>query len=205
MTLSVVIADDHMIFRQGLTTLLNNEPHLEIIGVADNGETALDIIRTQYPDVAILDITMPEQGAIEIAKIVSSEGLTTKVIALTMHRNATFIHDAVAAGVVGYVLKDNAFEDLVHAIQVVSLGGTFISPSVAITTVDPLSSGGGELTHRELQVLTSIANGKSNRQIATKLFISIKTVETHRARMMRKLDLHKTAELVRYALKHGLV
>jgi DNA-binding NarL/FixJ family response regulator len=204
MTLRLVIADDHMIFRQGLTTLLNGEPHLEIIGVADNGANALEMIRTERPDVAILDITMPEPGAIEIAKIITSESLVTKVIALTMHKNTTFIHDAIAVGVVGYVLKDNAFEDLVSAINSVSAGGTFISPSVAIVAVDSPGSGVGKLTNRERQVLVSIANGNSNRQIAAELFISIKTVETHRARLMRKLDLHKTAELVRYALENGL-
>ena len=204
MTIRLILADDHTIFRQGLTALLDAEGDLEIVAVADNGLDALELIRQQRPDIAILDINMPTRGAIEIAEILNSESLPTRVIALTMHKETLFINGAINAGVAGYVLKDNAFEDLTYAIKAVIGGGTFISPSVADTAVAEKNSTGEPRTRREREVLKLIAGGMTNRQVATELNISVKTVETHRTRMMRKLDLHNTAGLVRYALQNGL-
>lgn len=200
----LILADDHVIFRQGLAILLGAEERFEIVGVADNGMEALELIRQQQPDIAILDINMPGQGAIEIAEIIAAEALPSKVIALTMHKEALFVNGAIIAGVAGYVLKDNAFEDLAYAINAVIGGGTFISPSIAGSTVAEPSPAAEQLTRREQEVLKLIASGMTNRQVAAELNISVKTVETHRTRMMRKLDLHNTAGLVRYALQNGL-
>ncbi|PNU19048.1 DNA-binding response regulator [Geothermobacter hydrogeniphilus] len=204
MTTRLIVADDHVIFRQGLVSLLTAEEGFDILGVADNGRDALDLIRAKRPDIAILDISMPGQGAIEISEIVANTTLPTKVIALTMHRDALIVNGAVAAGVAGYVLKDNAFADLIYAIRAVTAGGTFISPSITGNALGIKNSAAGQLTRREREVLKLITGGQSNRQIAASLFISIKTVETHRSRLMRKLELHNTADLVRYALQNGL-
>ncbi|GBE12233.1 oxygen regulatory protein NreC [bacterium BMS3Abin13] len=202
MKVRLVLADDHVIFRQGLAVLLGAEKCLKIVGVADNGLEALGLVRQQRPDIAILDISMPGQGAIEIAGIIATEALPTRVIALTMHKETLFVNGALAAGVAGYVLKDNAFEDLIYAINAVLGGGTFISPVIAGSAVGEKNAG-GLVTRREKEVLKMIAAGMTNRQVAAALNISVKTVETHRTRIMRKLDLHNTASLVRYALRNG--
>ena len=202
MKVRLVLADDHVIFRQGLAVLLGAEKRFEIVGVAGNGLEALELIRQQRPDIAILDISMPGQGAIEIAGIIATEALPTRVIALTMHKETLFVNGALAAGVAGYVLKDNAFEDLIYAINAVLGGGTFISPVIAGSAVGEKNAG-GLVTRREKEVLKMIAAGMTNRQVAAALNISVKTVETHRTRIMRKLDLHNTASLVRYALRNG--
>lgn len=207
MIIKVVIADDHAIFRQGLAQLLESAGDVELKGSAPNGEQALKFIEETSPDVAILDLSMPGLSGIETTREIKRRGLTAKVILLTMHSDTDTANQAIKAGAMGYVLKDNAFEDLIYALRSVALGGTFISPSLAsgmLKNVDAKKET-ELLTKREREVLGLIASGLSNRQIAEKLFISVKTVETHRARIMQALDLHKTADLVRYAIKNGLV
>jgi DNA-binding NarL/FixJ family response regulator len=204
--IKVVIADDHTIFRQGLAQLLGSIEDIDVAGQAADGREALKLIGELKPDVAILDLSMPA-GGLEVAREIRSQGLETRVILLTMHNEAEAANKAIQAGANGYVLKDNAFEDLVYALRSVSRGGTFISPSVAAGV---LKSGerrkeGDPLTKREREVLSLIASGMTNRQIAERLFISVKTVETHRSRIIESLDLHTTAELVRYAIDNGLV
>ncbi len=204
--IKVVIADDHNIFRQGLAQLLASVEDITVAGEAADGVQALKLIREVGPDVAILDLSMPS-GGLEVARAVRNEGLSTRIILLTMHNEPDKANKAIQAGVHGYVLKDNAFEDLVYALRSVARGGTFISPSLVAGV---LKSGerrksGELLTRREREVLSLIATGLTNRQIAEKLFISVKTVETHRARIIDALDLHNTAELVRYAIDNGLV
>ena len=151
---------------------------------------------------------MPGRGGLEVATNILRRGLPTKVIFLTMHNDPAAAHRAISTGISGYVLKDNAFEDLLYALKTVAAGGTFISPSLAgaVLQVRPLGPAGDErLTSREREVLRGIAAGRTNRQIAHQLFLSIKTVETHRARIMHKLDFHTTADLVRYAIERGLL
>lgn len=203
--IKVVIADDHTIFRQGLAQLLASVEDVALAGEAADGQQALKLIQEMNPDVAIIDLSMPS-GGLEVAREIRSQGLSTKVILLTMHNEPDAANKAIQAGAHGYVLKDNAFEDLVYALRSVARGGTFISPSL---TAGVLKSGerrkeGELLTRREREVLALIATGLTNRQIAAKLFISIKTVETHRSRIIESLDLHTTAELVRYAIENGL-
>jgi len=204
--IKVVIADDHNIFRQGLAHLLASVEDITVAGEAADGDEALKLIRDLKPEVAILDLSMP-RGGLEVARAVRSDGLSTRIILLTMHNEPDAATRAIQAGVHGYVLKDNAFEDLVYALRSVARGGTFISPTLAAGV---LKSGerrkpGEPLTRREREVLSLIATGLTNRQIAERLFISVKTVETHRARIIGALDLHTTAELVRYAIENGLV
>jgi DNA-binding NarL/FixJ family response regulator len=205
--IKVVIADDHTIFRQGLAQLLGSVEDVTVAGQAADGREALTLIRESRPDVAILDLSMPSSNGMEVARAIRDQNLPTRVILLTMHGEPDSANKAIQAGAHGYVLKDNAFEDLVYALRAVARGGTFISPSLAAGVVKS-----GErrkedepLTKREREVLALIAAGLTNRQIAEKLFISVKTVETHRSRILQALDLHNTADLVRYAIKKGLL
>jgi DNA-binding NarL/FixJ family response regulator len=204
--IKVILADDHTIFRQGLAQLLAAVEDITVVGEAADGQQALRLIGEMQPDVAILDLSMPS-GGLEVAREVCRQELGTRIILLTMHNEPDTANKAIQAGAQGYVLKDNAFEDLVYALRSVVQGGTFISPSLMAGV---LKSGarrkeGEPLTKREREVLGLIATGLTNRQIADKLFISVKTVETHRGRIIEALDLHTTAELVRYAMDKGLL
>src|SRR5262245_25756920 len=202
----VVIADDHTMFRQGLAQLLGSVEDITVVGEAADGHEAFRLIRELSPEAAILDVSMPA-GGVEVARQIRTHGLSTKVILLTMHNDPVAASQAIQSGAHGYVLKDNAFEDLVYALRSAVRGGTFISPSL---TAGALKAGemrkeDDRLTKREREVLGLIATGLTNRQIADRLFISVKTVETHRARIIESLDLHTTAELVRYAIEHRLI
>lgn len=206
--LRIVIADDHTIFRQGLLGLLDEKEGFAVIGEAGDGDTALRLICEAKPDIAILDLSMPGLSSLEIIKGICHQGLSTKVILLTMHTNPLMVEQFIKAGVSGYVPKSNAFEDLLYAIKTVAEGGKFISPSVTNELFD-LQNAGEQmyeiLSKRECEVLKLIASGLINKQIADKLSISLKTVETHRLHLIQKLNLHTTADLTRYAVKKGLV
>jgi len=204
----VIVADDHVIFRQGLLNLLQSSKDIVVAGEAGTGPETINLITREKPDIAILDISMPGFDGFEILERIQSMGTCTKVIFLTMHKDALTAKRALQSGASGYVLKDNAFEDLLYAINTVSAGGKFISPSVLESVIkSPLHEGKESqiLTLREREVLKLIATGLKNRQIAHELFISIKTVETHRTNIMQKLDIHTTALLVQYAIKIGLL
>jgi RNA polymerase sigma factor (sigma-70 family) len=203
----IVIADDHRIFRQGLRKMLSEEG-FEVIGEAGTSDNALRMIREMKPHIAVLDISMPGTQVFEIISIVQREAIETRVVFLTMNRNASTANKAVQSGAKGYILKDDAFEDLIYAIKTVMDGGTFISPSIAaqmLSNQDSLNEEGSHLTEREREVLRLIASGLSNKEIADKLNISFKTVSAHRMKIMEKLDLHKAADLTRYALKTGIL
>jgi DNA-binding NarL/FixJ family response regulator len=196
----VVIADDHTIFRQGLRQLLGSAEGIVIVGEATDGHEALELVLETKPDAAILDISMPGLGGLGVAEEVLKRGLPTRVVFLTVHNNPVVANRALKAGVSGYVLKDNAFEDLLYALHTVISGGTFISPSLA----GQVGLGQDEvLSGRERDILQLIASGHTNRQMAQKLFLSVKTIETHRANIMKKLHLHTTADLTRYAMDRG--
>lgn len=203
--ITVIVADDHTMFREGLISLLKEPPDIEVVGDARDGLQAMELIRAVRPELAILDVTMPQMGGIAVAEAIAEEGLDTKVVLLTVHIESYLVNAAFAAGVWGYVVKDNAFTDLVYAIRAVHRGGRFISPSVAAGVMEDKLSVRKRLTKREQEVLSEIARGLTNREIARKLCISVKTVETHRTRMMQKLGVHSTAELVLYAIKAQLL
>jgi DNA-binding NarL/FixJ family response regulator len=204
--IKVIIADDHTIFRQGLAQLLGGVEDISVTGEAADGQEAWKLICEMQPDIAILDLSMPS-GGMEVAHKVRSQGLATKILLLTMHNEPDAASKALQTGAHAYVLKDNAFEDLIYALRSVARGGTFISPSLmtGVLKAGERRKENEPLTRREREVLALIATGLTNRQTAEKLFISIKTVETHRARIMQALDLHTTAELVRYAIENGLL
>lgn len=201
----VIVADDHTLFRQGLIKLLHSTGSVHVIGEAGNGSEALNLIIQTRPDIAILDISMPNPNGIEIARESYQRNLKTKIILLTMYKDLTILSQALSTHAAGYLLKDNTLEDLMYALKTVISGGKFISPSLAGSILKIQQSESKTLTQREQEVLKWIACGYSNKQIAAKLFISVKTVETHRTRIMQKLNLHHTADLVRYAIQSGLV
>ncbi len=202
----LVLADDHAIFRQGLSRLLHTWSEAQVVGEAADGQEAWRLIQTLAPDVAILDIEMPRLGGIEILSKVRGEGLATRVVLLTMHDEPALALDAERAGAQGYILKDNTFEELVNAVKKVAGGHRFMSPSVSEKlNAFRLKGGGANLSPREREVLKLIVSGLSSKAIAKNLNISPKTVETHRNRLMNKLNLHSVAELVRYAVQTGYV
>ena len=202
----LLLADDHAIFLQGLIQLLANWPEVEVVAEAADGREAWELILEYKPDVAIVDLKMPHMSGIEIATQISAQGLSTRIVLLTMHDEPALALEAEQAGVGGYVLKDNTFEELSNAIKTVVSGQWYMSPSVSQKLqAFRLNSGGATLSPREREVLKWIASGLSNKAIARELDISPKTVETHRDRLMSKLNLHSVAELVRYAVQTGFL
>jgi len=200
-----MIADDHSMFRQGLSLLLRSTPGYELVGEAATGSQALEIITESKPDVAVLDISMPGFGGLDVFRKIGRQGLATKVVLVTIHTDPELAQEALDEGVSGYLLKENAFEDLLAAIRAVIGGGTFISPLLAASLMRVRNRDGREkLTRREWEILSWIAAGVTNKGIARNLFISVRTVETHRARIMEKLGMKSTAELIRYAIEKGI-
>jgi len=202
MSTRIVVADDHAMFRQGLVSLLVEADGIEVVGQASRGDEALAMIRELAPAVAILDVSMPGATGIEVARALADGDAETRVVLLTMHGDATHARQAFEAGASGYVLKSAVFDELLTAVSTAVEGGVYLSPSMTAKVVrgDP----GPALTGRELEVLTLIAEGKTSRAIARKLGVTTRTVETHRANMMAKLDVDNAAALVRYAVEHGL-
>jgi two-component system response regulator NreC len=208
MTIRVVLADDHQLVRQGLKALLEREG-FQVAGEASDGQEALRLVPNVCPDVAILDISMPILNGLDAARELKKSSPKTKTILLTQHDEDQYVTEALRAGVRGYVLKNQAATDLVHAIQQVCRGEIYLSPSISRTVVEAFLSKTAlptdPLTSRERQILQLIGEGKSSKEIAALLGISIKTAESHRTRLMRKLDIHELASLVRYAIRRGLV
>ena len=212
MTIKVFIADDHQIVRQGLRTLLEREPDLEVVAEAENGRSTVRLARESHPEVIIMDVAMPDMNGIEATRQIISEMPKVKVIALSMYADRRFVANMLKAGASGYLLKDCASEELVRAIRVVMAHKTFLSPGVAdIVVKDYVQAPLGReasvfsiLSNREREVLQLMAEGRSTNQIAECLHVSVKTVETHRQQMMQKLKMHSVAELTKYAIREGL-
>ncbi len=212
MAIKVLIADDHQIVRQGLRTLLEKEPDLEVVAEAENGRSTVRLVREKHPEVVIMDVAMPDLNGIEATRQIISEMPKVKVIALSMYADRRFVSNMLKAGASGYLLKDCASEELVRALRVVLAHKTFLSPGVADivvkdyvqTPMGPEASVFNVLSNREREVLQLMAEGKSTNQIAELLHVSVKTVETHRQQMMQKLKIHSVAELTKYAIREGL-
>lgn len=211
MNVRILLCDDHKIVRDGLRALIEKEGQMEVVGEAQDGREALELIDELSPDVVILDIGMPGLNGIETAREIVAEHPHTKIIGLSMHSDRRFVSEMLKAGASGYLLKDCAFDELARAIRVVIANEIYLSPKIAGVVLDDYVShltGGGEakpaLTHREREVLQLLAEGKSTKQIALALGVSSKTVETHRQHIMRKLDVYSVAELTKYAVREGL-
>ena len=208
MPIRVVLADDHVLVRQSLRSFLEQEG-IQVVGEASDGQELIGVVSRLDPDVAVLDISMPLMNGLEAACEMHRASPDTKTILLTRHDEEQYVTEALRMGVKGYVLKNQAATDLVHAIHQVCRGGFYLSPGVSRAVAEALLSKTTRppdpLTSRERQVLQLISEGKSTKDVACLLGISIKTAESHRARLMHKLDIHETASLVRYAIRRGLI
>jgi len=212
----VVVADDHAVLRSGLKLLLDAQMDIEVVGEASDGAEAINKTAELKPDVLLLDITMPNIGGIDALRTIKKKTPSVSILILTMHENEGYLLEALKAGASGYILKKVADNELISAIKAVYSGEFFIPTTLTKSVVKEMVSGGvsreetgdndqEQLSPRELEVLTLVAQGYTNQQMADSLFLSVKTVETYKARVMEKLNLHSRVELVRYALQHGFL
>jgi two-component system response regulator NreC len=205
----IFLADDHSLVRQGFRMILSAQPDMQIVGEAANGREAVQLAEKLQPDVVIMDVAMPELNGIEATRRLAASTPRTRVLALSMHKDAVYVREILRSGARGYLLKDSVDADLITAVRAIAKGEGYLSPAVsdAVLTdyrrhvTDPLDL----LTSREREVLQMIAEGKTNKEIATALNLSVYTIEAHRGRVMEKLNLHSTGELVRFALRNGLI
>jgi DNA-binding NarL/FixJ family response regulator len=212
METTIVLADDHRLVREGLRRLLEERGDLRVVGEATTGQEAVDMAAEKSPDLVLMDISMPGLSGIDATRRICRNGNGSKVLILSMHDNRSYVEEVLRAGAAGYVLKDSASSDLLQAIDAVRGGDSFLSPTITQQVVDAIARPSdqpeaalGALTDREREVLTLIAEGLSSKQIAKELGVSLKTIESHRANLMDKLDIHKVSGLVRFAIRSGLV
>jgi len=203
-----LVAEDHQLVSDGLVALLRAAGH-EIVGRASDGQTAVRLAETLNPDIAILDASMPLLNGIDASRAIQRVRPDTKAIIVTVHDEDEYVLNAFRAGVRGYVLKKQAASDLLQAIKEVQAGSVYVSPGMSRALVDAVRNNtemrSDLLTGREREVLQLVAEGKTSKELASVLDVSVKTAETHRANIMNKLDIHETAGLVRYAIRHGMV
>jgi two-component system response regulator NreC len=212
MNIKILVADDHKIVRDGLRTLIEKENGMEVIAEAEDGRSAVKQAKKLLPDIVIMDITMPDLNGIDATRAIFEEAPGVKIIALSMHSDRRFVSGMLEAGASGYLLKDSAFEELATAIRAVVANQIYLSPKIADIVVRRFVSKSAstersaftELTKREREVLQLLAEGVSTKEIAGRLNLSVKTVETHRANIMDKLDIHTISKLVKYAIREGL-
>ena len=208
MPVRVVLADDHALVRQGIKSVLEREG-LQVVAEASDGQEAIRQAKALAPDVVVMDIGMPTLNGMDAARELGRCCPKVKSILLTQHDEDQYVSEALSAGVKGYVLKSQVASDLIQAIQQVLRGQVYLSPGISAAVMAAVQSKGQRpadpLTARERQVLQLIAEGKSTKDVASLLGVSVKTAESHRSRLMQKLDIHETASLVRYAVKRGLV
>ena len=205
----VLLADDHTVVRHGFRRILEAQPDFEVVGEVSNGREAVEAAKTLLPDVIIMDVTMPELNGIEATRRIGEAAPKTRVLALSMHRDSVYVREILRAGAKGYLLKDSSEADLISAVRSVAQGEGYLSPSVseAVLTdyrkhvTNPIDL----LSTREREVLQWIAEGKTNKEIATGLNLSVYTVEAHRGKIMEKLNLHSAGEMVRFAIRNGLI
>ena len=210
--MKVLLADDHTLFREGVRSLLERTAGVEVVGEFGDGREALEGIERLRPDVALLDITMPGLNGLEVATRAMRASPTTKVVLLSMHANEAYVSQALRAGVAGYLLKDAAAAELALALRAVVLGNRYLSPAISKQVLEGIAVGRpleadplAGIPARQREILQLIAEGKHTKEIAAILGVGVKTVETHRARLMERLDIHDVAGLVRFAIRAGLV
>ncbi len=209
--IKILIADDHPVVRKGLQSCLTKLDRLKVVGEATDGEQAMQKALELAPDVVLMDISMPRRNGLSVTEALRKEAPKIKILILSVHSNKEYIFRIIQAGAHGYVSKESSPEQLLHAIVSVYDGQTFFSPEIAQAALSQLVSNGGktepftQLTSREREVLVLIAEGQSNKEIANRLGIGVRTIETHRERIMRRLDIHSVAGLTKFAIANGLV
>ena len=210
--LRILLADDHTMVRQGLRKVLEDRPEWQVVAEAGDGHEAVRLAELHKPNVAVLDVAMPLLNGIEATRRIAKRVPQTRILVLSMYSDEAYVTQMMKAGASGYLLKDSAGVDLVEAVQSVSQGKSYFSPAVARLMLDDYARQRGTdddryetLSDREREIFQLIAEGKANKEIAALLFISLSTVETHRARIMEKLDLHSAAEIVLYAVRRGVI
>jgi len=212
MTTTILIVDDHQIMREGLGTLLEQEKGFQVVGDASNGREAIDMVEKHHPDVVIMDINMPDMNGTEATRRIKKVFPATRIVALSMHSDKHYVIEMLRAGASGYLLKDCSRSDIVNAVRTVARNKSYLGPDITGIIIEDYvrqsqaeaSVDLPELTHKEREILQLIAEGKTSKEIAALLDIAPKTVETHRANIMHKLDLHTVAELTKYAIRHGI-
>jgi two-component system, NarL family, response regulator NreC len=212
MPTKVLLVDDHAIIRQGLSSLLEKQPDIEVVGGVEDGRQAIDTVRKLNPDLVIMDISMPNLNGIDATRKISEEIGNVKIIALSIHSSKRFVAEMLKAGASGYILKDCLFDELIEAIRTVLGGGIYLSPKITGIVIDDYvqrlskqyQSNGPILSDREREVLQLLAEGKSTKQIALSLHVSAKTIESNRRNIMEKLRINSVAELTKYAIREGI-
>jgi len=205
----ILLADDHAVVRQGFKMILNAQPDMEIVAEAGNGRQAVEQAEELKPDVVVMDVAMPELNGIEATRRLASAAPHTRVLALSMHKDSVYVREILRAGARGYLLKDSGAADLLQAVRAVASGEGYLSPAVSDAVLDDyrrhVTNPIDLLTSREREVLQMLAEGKTNKEIATLLNLSVYTVDAHRGRIMEKLNLHSINDLVRFAVRNGLI
>src|SRR5581483_3164695 len=205
----ILLADDHAVVRQGFKMILGAQSDMEIVGEAGNGREAVELADQLKPDVVVMDVAMPELNGIEATRRIAGSAPHTRVIALSMHKDSVYVREVLRAGARGYLLKDSGAGDLVSAVRAVAQGEGYLSPAVSTAVLDDyrrhVTNPIDLLTSREREVLQMLAEGKTNKEIAGVLNLSVYTVDAHRGRIMEKLNLHSINELVRFAVRNGLI
>lgn len=213
MSIRIVLCDDHQIIREGLRSLLDKQSDMNVVGEGTNGHEAISLAGKHSPDVIVMDVAMPDLNGIAAARRLRDEQPRLKILALSMHSDRRFVTGMLEAGASGYLLKDCAFSELANAIRTVATGGLYISPRIAGSVLQEFIRHSKptrnapqkvELTSREEEILQLIAEGKSTKDIAADLHVSVKTVETHRTHIMRKVGAHNVAALTKFAIREGL-
>lgn len=205
----ILLADDHKILRKGVQMLIDAQADMEVVGEARTGREAIKEARLLKPDVVVMDISMPDLNGIEGTRQICEELPGTKVLALSMHKDSVYVREILRAGARGYLVKDSEDDDLVRAIRSVHRGEAFLSPAISDAVLSDyrrhVSNPVDLLTSREREVLTMVAEGKTNKEIAVVLNLSVYTVESHRGSVMEKLNLHNSGDMVRFAIRNGLI
>ncbi|HJY34835.1 MAG TPA: response regulator transcription factor [Vicinamibacterales bacterium] len=212
-SIRVVLVDDHALVRQGFRRILEDDPELTVVGEASNGTDAISLVKKTDPDVVVMDMAMPEMSGLHATMEIIKQRPGTKVLILSMYSDEQYVRNALDAGAKGYILKSAIENDLTRAVKAVAAGEQYLAPELSSVLIRAIQTGSFEkaadpydrLTQREKQVLQLIAHGKSNKEIAVMLDLSVNTVAVHRANLMSALGVHKTAELVLFAVKKGLV
>jgi len=205
----ILLADDHAVVRQGFKLILGAQPDMEIVGEAGNGREAVDLSEQLKPDVVVMDVAMPELNGIEATRRIGESAPHARVLALSMHKDSVYVREVLRAGARGYLLKDSVAGDLVSAVRSVARGEGYLSPGVSDAVLDDyrkhVTNPIDLLSSREREVLQMLAEGKTNKEIAGVLNLSVYTIDAHRGRIMEKLNLHSINDLVRFAVRNGLV